>query len=52
MCRSIKQVSHIEPLATPNKIEAVARQFVRKVSVTDNPLAITEPLLNNLVTRT
>ena len=32
MCRSIKQLRSSESPATPEEIEAAARQFVRKVS--------------------
>lgn len=32
MCRSIKQLRSSETPATPQEIEAAARQFVRKVS--------------------
>ncbi len=32
MCRSIKQLRRSEIPATPEEIEAAARQFVRKVS--------------------
>jgi len=32
MCRSIKQLRSVENPATPEEIEAAARQFVRKVS--------------------
>ena len=66
MCRSIKQLRNAEAPATPDEIEAAARQFVRKVSGYRRPSraneaafeqAITEissataKLLNNLVTR-
>jgi hypothetical protein len=32
MCRNITTLRGIEPAATPEEIEAAARQFVRKVS--------------------
>ena len=66
MCRSIKQLRNAEVPATPDEIEAAARQFVRKVSGYRQPSrlneaifeqaiseigAATEKLLNNLVTR-
>jgi hypothetical protein len=40
MCRNITALRGLEPAATPEEIEAAARQYVRKVSgvqtVTDN----------------
>jgi len=66
MCRSIKQLRNAEAPATPDEIEAAARQFVRKVSGYRRPSRLneaafeqaiseistaTEKLLNNLVTR-
>jgi hypothetical protein len=32
MCRNITELRGLEPSATPDEIEAAARQFVRKVS--------------------
>jgi hypothetical protein len=32
MCRNITTLRGLEPIATPEEIEAAARQFVRKVS--------------------
>ncbi|HUF99587.1 MAG TPA: DUF2277 domain-containing protein [Ilumatobacter sp.] len=32
MCRNITTLRGLEPVATPEEIEAAARQFVRKVS--------------------
>jgi hypothetical protein len=67
MCRSIKQLRNAEVPATPDEIEAAARQFVRKVSGYRQPSRLneaafeqaiseistaTEKLLSNLVTRT
>ncbi len=67
MCRSIKKLRSAEAPATPNEIEAAARQFVRKVSGYRRPSranevafeqaiaeisTATEKLLSNLVTRT
>ena len=64
MCRSIKQLRNVEAPATPEEIEAAARQFVRKVSGYRRPSrtneaafeqaiseisAATEKLLSNLV---
>lgn len=65
MCRSIKQLRQAETAATPDEIEAAARQFVRKVSGYRRPSrlneasfeqaiaeisAATQKLLNNLNT--
>lgn len=32
MCRNITELRGLEPVATPDEIEAAARQYVRKVS--------------------
>lgn len=32
MCRSITELRGLEPAATPDEVEAAARQYVRKVS--------------------
>lgn len=65
MCRSIKQLRSSETPATPEEIEAAARQFVRKVSGYRQPSRrneavfeqaiseiseATEKLLNSLLT--
>lgn len=65
MCRSIKQLRRSEIPATPEEIEAAARQFVRKVSGYRQPSRrneaafeqaineiseATEKLLNSLLT--
>ena len=42
MCRSITTLRGLEPAATPEEIEAAARQFVRKVSGIRHPSAATE----------
>ena len=42
MCRSITTLRGLEPAATPDEIEAAARQFVRKVSGIRHPTANTE----------
>ena len=67
MCRSIKQLRNAETPATPEEIEAAARQFVRKVSGYRRPSqrneavfeqaiseisVATQKLLDELVTRT
>ncbi len=66
MCRSIKQLRSAETPATPDEIEAAARQFVRKVSGYRRPSrrneaafeqaiieisAATEKLLDSLLAR-
>lgn len=42
MCRSITTLRGLEPAATPEEIEAAARQFVRKISGIRNPTSNTE----------
>lgn len=42
MCRSITTLRGLEPAATPEEIEAAARQFVRKLSGIRHPTAHTE----------
>lgn len=42
MCRSITTLRGLEPAATPEEIEAAARQFVRKVSGIRHPSTNTE----------
>lgn len=42
MCRSITTLRGLEPAATPEEIEAAARQFVRKISGIRHPTANTE----------
>ena len=37
MCRNIRPLYNFEPSATPDEIEAAARQFVRKVSGFQRP---------------
>jgi hypothetical protein len=37
MCRNITTLRGLEPLATPDEIEAAARQYVRKVSGVQKP---------------
>ena len=37
MCRSIRPLFNFEPPATPDEIEAAARQYVRKVSGFQKP---------------
>ncbi len=42
MCRSITTLRGLEPAATPEEIDAAARQFVRKISGIRHPSANTE----------
>jgi hypothetical protein len=42
MCRSITTLRGLEPAATPEEIEAAARQFVRKLSGIRHPSAATQ----------
>jgi hypothetical protein len=37
MCRNITTLRGLEPIATPEEIEAAARQYVRKVSGVGKP---------------
>ena len=39
MCRNITTLRGLEPVATPEEIEAAARQYVRKVSGITHPSA-------------
>jgi hypothetical protein len=42
MCRNITTLRGLEPVATPEEIEAAARQYVRKVSGVQSTSARTE----------
>ncbi len=42
MCRNITILRGLEPAATPEEIEAAARQYVRKVSGVQKPSAAVE----------
>jgi len=42
MCRSITTLRGLEPAATPEEVEAAARQFVRKLSGIRHPTVATE----------
>ena len=39
MCRNITELRGLEPAATPQEVEAAARQYVRKVSGITRPTA-------------
>ncbi|CAN5678608.1 DUF2277 family protein [soil metagenome] len=41
MCRNITTLRGLEPAATPEEVEAAARQFVRKISGVQQPSAAT-----------
>ena len=39
MCRNITELRGLEPAATPEEIEAAARQYIRKISGVTRPTA-------------
>lgn len=49
MCRNITTLRGLEPVATPDEIEAAARQFVRKVSGVNKPTAATQAAFERAV---
>ena len=49
MCRNITILRGLEPAATPDEIEAAARQYVRKVSGIRQPTAATEQVFESAV---
>ena len=49
MCRNITPLRGLEPPATPEEIEAAARQFVRKVSGVTGSSARTDPAMDRAV---
>ena len=49
MCRNITILRGLEPVATPEEIEAAARQFVRKISGVQKPSAATEAAFEKAV---
>lgn len=49
MCRNITTLRGLEPAATPEEIEAAARQFVRKVSGVQKTSANTEAAFEDAV---
>jgi len=49
MCRNITILRGLEPPATPEEIEAAARQYVRKVSGTTKPPAGAEAVFEQAV---
>ena len=51
MCRNITTLRGLEPPATPEEIEAAARQYVRKVSGVQKTSSATEAAFEEAVVR-
>jgi hypothetical protein len=51
MCRNITTLRGLEPAATPEEVEAAARQYVRKVSGVQKTSAATEQAFERAVRR-
>ena len=51
MCRNITTLRGLEPAATPEEVEAAARQYVRKVSGVQKTSAATEEAFEQAVRR-
>ncbi len=51
MCRNITTLRGLEPVATPEEVEAAARQYVRKVSGVQKTSPATEPAFEDAVRR-
>lgn len=49
MCRNITILRGLEPAATPEEVEAGARQYVRKISGIRQPTAATEEVFERAV---
>ncbi len=49
MCRNITTLRGLEPVATPEEIEAAARQYVRKVTGVQKTTAATEDAFERAV---
>ena len=49
MCRNITTLRGLEPVATPDEIEAAARQYVRKVSGVQSTSPATEEAFERAV---
>lgn len=49
MCRNITILRGLEPAASPEEVEAAARQYVRKVSGIRSPTAATEAVFEQAV---
>jgi hypothetical protein len=50
MCRNITTLRGLEPVATPDEIEAAARQYVRKVSGVTRTSAVNDDPVEEAVT--
>lgn len=50
MCRNITELRGLEPSATPEEIEAAARQYIRKVSGLTRPTADNAEVFEDAVT--
>ena len=51
MCRNITTLRGLEPVATPEEMEAAARQYVRKVSGVQSTSPATEEAFERAVTQ-
>ena len=51
MCRNITTLPRLEPVATPEEMEAAARQYVRKVSGVQSTSPATEEAFERAVTQ-
>jgi len=49
MCRNIRTLYNYSPPATPDEVHAAALQYVRKVSGTGKPSAVTAAAVNQAV---
>ncbi len=49
MCRNIRPLYNFEPPATPDEVEAAARQFVRKVSGFQKPSRANQAAMDEAV---
>jgi hypothetical protein len=49
MCRNITTLRGLEPAATPEEVEAAARQYVRKVSGITHPTPATREVFEQAV---
>jgi hypothetical protein len=49
MCRNITTLRGLEPAATPEEVEAAARQYVRKVGGVQSVSAVTEDAVERAV---
>jgi len=49
MCRNITTLRGLEPVATPEEIEAAARQYVRKVSGVQSTTPQTEEAFERVI---